>query len=82
MKETHLNMHDAKTHLSRYLNEMAAEDRIVLCKRNQAFAEIRLLPPHDRQPRRLGAAKGDFVLGEEFFEPLPEEVILAFEGRS
>lgn len=43
MPDVRLNIHDAKTHLSRYLNEMSGEDRIVVCRRNRPIAEIRLL---------------------------------------
>lgn len=82
MSDVHLNIHDAKTHLSRYLNELGRDDRIVICRRNQPIAEIRLLPQVEEQPRRLGLAKGDFVVDEPFFEPLPEETLAAFAGES
>jgi antitoxin (DNA-binding transcriptional repressor) of toxin-antitoxin stability system len=84
MTEVRLNIHDAKTHLSRYLNELGHDDRIVLCRRNQPVAEIRLLPlsPQEIQPRRLGLAEGDFVVDESFFEPLPNEMLDVFEGKS
>ena len=35
-----LNIHEAKTHLSKYLAKLKAGDRILLCKRNQPVAEI------------------------------------------
>ncbi|MCA9264810.1 MAG: hypothetical protein KDA60_13215 [Planctomycetales bacterium] len=82
MSDFRLNIHEAKTHLSRYLNELGSEDRIVLCRRNQPVAEIRLLPPARREPRQLGLAKGDFKVDPSFFEPLPEAVLDAFEGKS
>ncbi len=34
-----MNIHEAKTHLSRHLNEMSADDRIVLCNRNRPVAD-------------------------------------------
>lgn len=82
MSDIRLNIHDAKTHLSRYLNELGFDDRIVLCRRNQPVAEIRLIPPARQQPRQLGLAEGDFVVNESFFEPLPEEMLDGFEGKS
>lgn len=33
-------------------------------------------------PQRIGAAAGEFVIPESFWEPLPEELLDAFEGRS
>lgn len=74
MSDVRLNIHDAKTHLSRYLNELGDEDRIILCRRNQPVAEIRLLRRTAERPRQLGLAEGEFVVDEQFFEPLPDEL--------
>lgn len=38
-----VNIHEAKTHLSRYLERLSEGERIVLCKRNVPIAEIRPL---------------------------------------
>lgn len=82
MNDLHLNIHDAKTHLSRYLSELGGDDRIVLCRRNQPIAEIRLLPQTEQKHRRLGLAEGDFVVDEWFFDPLPEEILDGFQKGS
>ena len=74
-----LNIHEAKTHLSRYLGRLAAGETIILCKRNVPFAEIRSLPGARAGNRRIGRAKGEFEVPPEFFEPLPEDVLKAFE---
>ena len=73
-------MHDAKTHLSRYIAEMAPHDSLVLCNRNQPVAEIRLLGREKRTPR-IGVAKGQFTVPDSFFEPLPDEILKAFSGE-
>jgi antitoxin (DNA-binding transcriptional repressor) of toxin-antitoxin stability system len=39
-----LNVHEAKTHISRYLERLAGGETILLCKRNIPIAEIRPLP--------------------------------------
>ena len=39
-----LNIHEAKTHLSRYLPALEQGETIILCKRNVPIAEIRPLP--------------------------------------
>ena len=36
-----VNIHDAETHLSRYLAELSADEPLVLCNRNQPVAELR-----------------------------------------
>jgi prevent-host-death family protein len=76
-----LNVHEAKTHLSRYLERVAHGETIVLCKRNVPVAEIRPLPARREAPRPIGLAKGRIKVSRAFFQPLPDEVIEAFEGR-
>lgn len=82
MRTTRLNMHDAKTHLSRHLSGMKADDRLIICNRHRPVAEVRLVAPSQSRQRRIGVAKGEFRVPSAFFEPLPEAVIAAFEGRS
>lgn len=79
MNEKQLNVHEVKAQLSRWLNELGPEDRIVICRRNRPVAEMRLLPAA-AGPRRLGLAKGEFEVSEAFFEPLPDNILDAFEG--
>ena len=78
---TKVNVHDAKTHLSRYLERVAEGEVIVLCKRNVPIAELRPLPAPRTEPRPAGLAKGRFTVPDEFFEPLPDDLLDAFEGR-
>jgi antitoxin (DNA-binding transcriptional repressor) of toxin-antitoxin stability system len=82
MSDIVLNIHEAKSNLSQYLNRLKPEDRIILCKRNKPIAEVRLLPESKRKPRRLGVAKGEFEVTEAFFEPLPPDLLDFFEGKS
>lgn len=75
-----LNIHEAKTHLSRYLAELEQGEVIVLCRRNVPIAEIRAIDrPSGERP--VGLAKGEFDIPDSFFEPLPDEIVDAFEGR-
>ncbi len=75
-----LNIHEAKTHLSKYLAPLKAGDRILLCRRNQPIAENPPLPEVLDHPRPIGLAKGRFTVPLSFFEPLPEERLRLFEG--
>jgi len=77
----HLNIHEAKTHLSRYLAELEADDVIVVCKRNVPIAEIRPLPATPDRKHSVGVAKGEFTVPESFFEPLPVDLQDAFDGH-
>ena len=75
-----LNVHEAKTHLSRYLDRLARGESIILCKRNIPIAEIRPLPAHRKTKRPLGLAKGKFKLSRKFFKPLPRDILESFHG--
>ncbi len=75
-----VNMHDAKTHLSRYVTRLAPGETLVLCNRNRPVAELRLLSRKVRKPR-IGVAKGEFVVPDAFFKPLPDKILRAFGGR-
>ena len=77
-----VNINEIKTHLSRYLSELSENETILLCKRNEPIAEIRRLSKKKRGKRPIGLAKGRFQVPPEFFEPLPEEIIKEFQGKS
>jgi antitoxin (DNA-binding transcriptional repressor) of toxin-antitoxin stability system len=77
-----LNVHEAKTHLSRYLRRLEQEgETIVLCRHNRPIAEIRPLGEGKRRRRVFGLDEGRIVLRPEFFEPLDEETLGYFGGE-
>jgi antitoxin (DNA-binding transcriptional repressor) of toxin-antitoxin stability system len=76
-----VNIHDAKTNLSRYLAELKPGEGLILCKRNQPVAEIRTLPKKSVRKPRIGVAKGEIEIPDSFFEPLPEEILKFFRGE-
>lgn len=76
-----VNIHDAKTNLSRYIAELEPGDAIVLCRRNRPVAEIRPLRKKSVRQPRIGAYAGQFEVPASFFEPLPDEILKAFSGN-
>ena len=74
-----VNLADAKAHLSQYLDSVERGETVILCRRNVPVAEIRPLPKPLTEPRPIGT-DADFVVPESFFEPLPEDLLQAFEG--
>jgi antitoxin (DNA-binding transcriptional repressor) of toxin-antitoxin stability system len=76
-----LNIHEAKTHLSRYLARLARGESILLCKRNIPIAEIRPIPAQRKAKRPIGLAKGKFKVPPEFFESLPDDVLDSFHSQ-
>lgn len=75
------NMHDAKTHLSRYVAELEPGEVLLLCNRNQPVAELRSLKSTKVHSPRIGVAKGEFKVPKSFFDPLPSELLAAFGGE-
>ncbi len=76
----YVNIADAKARLSLYLDRVARGETIILCRRNAPVAEIRPLPKPLTEPRPVGTDP-DLVVPNSFFEPLPEDLLQAFEGR-
>lgn len=75
-----INVQEAKTHLSHYLDEVAKGESFVLCKRNKPVAEIRPIVSKTTTKRPVGLAKGTFSVPPSFFDELPEETIALFSG--
>ena len=73
-----LNIHEAKTHLSKYLDRLARGETILLCKRNTPIAEIRPIPQDRKQQRPIGLARGGVKVPKKFYEPLPASVLESF----
>lgn len=76
-----LNIHEAKTHLSEYLDRLAKGETILLCKRNVPVAEIRGIRAARKAKRPIGLAKNRIRVPSSFFKPLPPEILDAFEGK-
>lgn len=64
-----INMHEAKTHLSRYARRVKAGETILLCDRNVPFAELRPLPSKEAPKRRLGIDAGRVKLDPAWDTP-------------
>ena len=74
-----VNIHEAKTHLSRLLEQVAAGEEIVIAKAGKPIAK--LVPYHEiRAPRTLGGWEGRVWMADDFDE-LPEEIAAAFRGE-
>lgn len=75
-----INIHEAKTHLSRLLEQVAGGDEIVIAKAGKAIAR---LVPLDAAPkkRQLGLLKGKLGVADDFDAPLPDDALTLFEGR-
>jgi prevent-host-death family protein len=74
-----VNVHEAKTHLSRLLERAHAGEVIVLAKAGKPYA--RLVPLEGKSERVPGRLRGRIVMTDAFFEPLPQDELRAWEGE-
>jgi prevent-host-death family protein len=75
-----VNVHEAKAHLSALVDRVARGESVVICRRNVPVAELRPVRHPRRKPRPIGGVRG-LEVPTSFFEPLPQDLIEAFEGR-
>jgi prevent-host-death family protein len=74
-----VNIHEAKTHLSRLVEEVAAGQGVVIAKAGKPMARLVPLEVAPKK-RRLGLFKGQLDVPDDFDAPLPEDVLASFEG--
>lgn len=72
-----VNIHEAKTHLSRLLDRVAGGEEVTIAKAGKPVA--RLVPVGKPGQRPLGIDAGKLVVADDFDAPLPDEVIADFE---
>lgn len=75
-----VNMHDAKTHLSRLVDEAASGREIVIARAGKPVARLVALA-QDTQPKRLGLLKGKLKVPDDFNASLPPSVLSLFDGK-
>lgn len=74
-----INMHEAKTTLSRLVDRAAEGEEIVIARNGEPVALLTPLRPLARRPGRL---KGRVQMAKDFDAPLPPELLKAFRGRA
>ena len=73
------NIHDAKTNLSRIVDDVAAGAEVIIAKAGKPMA--RLVPIEvPMKAKKLGLLKGKIKVAEDFNAPLDDETLARFEG--
>ena len=75
---TEVNVHEAKTHLSRLLLRVAGGEEIVIARAGKPVA--RLVPIVPKRQRVIGQDDGLFEVPDDFDAPLPDEVLALFQS--
>ena len=76
---TLVNIHEAKTHLSRLLMRVAEGEEVVIAKAGKPVARLVAI---EQSPKRrvLGQDRGLFEVPDNFDDPLPEDILAGFES--
>ena len=73
------NVHEAKTHLSRLLDRVAAGEEVLIAKAGVPVARlVRVVLPAEARP--LGTETGRIFVADDFDAPLPADVLDSFES--
>jgi prevent-host-death family protein len=76
-----VNIHEAKTHLSRLVEEAAAGESFVIAKAGKPMVKVVPLDaPAKRKVRRLGFLKGQIKVPDDFDTMMQEEIEELFYG--
>ena len=77
-----VNIHVAKTHLSRLVDQAAAGEEIVIARAGRPVARlVPLATTESRARRRLGVLAGQLRVPADFDAPLSEDILASFEER-
>jgi prevent-host-death family protein len=75
-----VNIYEAKTQLSKLVDQAAAGEEIIIARGGKPVARLSQLSDAARVIR-FGVLKGQIMVAADFDAPLPDEVIAGFEGR-
>lgn len=74
------NVHEAKTHLSRLIDQVEKGEDVVICRSGKPV--VHLKPYVSATGRKGGQWKGLVRIGKDFDEPLPRDIERAFRGEA
>jgi len=66
-----VNIHEAKTHLSKLIQEAIAGEEVIIAKDNQPVVKLVVISNQKHQ-RQLGTAKGKMLMSDSFDEPMDD----------
>ena len=76
-----VNIHAAKTNLSRLVEAAANGEEIIIARAGKPVARLVPLEPPKQGKRVLGTMAGMFTMPDDFDAPLPDDLLDLFEGR-
>lgn len=79
-EENLINIHEAKTNFSKLLRRVSLGDSIIIGNNGEPVAVLAPYKKTKRKRRKSGTAQGLIEIADDFNAPLPEDVLLDFEG--
>jgi prevent-host-death family protein len=76
-----VNIHQAKTHLSRLLQRVAEGEEITIARAGVPVARL-VAVEKKKSVRPLGFARGEIWIADDFDAPLPDDLLAAFYGEA
>ena len=74
-----INIHEAKTHLSRLVEEAANGQSFIIAKAGKPMVKVvRIDPPADREMRRIGFLRGQLKVPDDFDRMFDDEIAEMF----
>lgn len=74
-----VNIHEAKTQFSRYVDQAEAGEEIVIARAGKPVARLVALANITHRPRKLGLGKKQFTFPENFDSVVATEIVSMFE---
>jgi prevent-host-death family protein len=75
-----VNIHEAKTHLSRLLQRVAAGEEVTIARSGVPVARLVPVEPEKTKIRPLGMDRGRIWIADDFDAPLPDDLLKLFYG--
>lgn len=74
-----INIHEAKTQFSKLIDKVMEGEEVIIAKAGKPVAK--LVPFKERRLINFGLLKGKIKIAADFDDPLPEDILSAFEGK-
>ena len=80
-----IDIEEAQAHLKDYLEKVKLGETVIVRAGPVEKYELRQIVQSDktgRKKRRMGAGIGQMTMHPSFYEPLPDDILAFFEGRT
>jgi hypothetical protein len=75
-----VSIDDIQQDLVHYLSQISYDETLLILQAEKPIAEFQLIS-NSQKPRPFGLCEGEFIVPDNFDEPLPESIIREFEGK-